>query len=58
MVIQINGKTRDVINIKRDLEEKEIEKLVISTKANKYLTGKKVVKTIFIKNKIVNYIIK
>ncbi len=59
MVIQVNGKTRDVLNIKRDLNEKEINKLTMnSSKANKHLENKKIIKTIFIKNKIINYIIK
>ena len=59
MVIQVNGKTRDVLNIKKDLNEKEINKLTMnSSKANKHLENKKIIKTIFIKNKIINYIIK
>ena len=58
MVIQVNGKTRDVLNIKKDLNEKEINKLTMnSSKANKHLENKKIIKTIFIKNKIINYII-
>ena len=59
MVVQINGKTRDVLNVKRNLAEVEIAELVKkSLKANKYIINKKVLKTIFIKNKIINYIVK
>ncbi len=59
MVIQINGKTRDVLNVKRNLEEAEIADLVNkSLKANKYIINKKILKTIFVKNKIINYIVK
>ena len=59
MVIQINGKTRDVLNVNRNLEETEINKLVNkSIKANKYILNKKILKTIFVKNKIINYIVK
>ncbi len=59
MVIQINGKTRDVITIKKNLDEGEIKGLVIkSSKANKHLVDKKIIKTIFVKNKIINYIVK
>ena len=59
MVVQINGKTRDVLNVKRNLEEAEIADLVNkSLKANKYIINKKILKTIFVKNKIINYIIK
>ncbi len=58
LVIQINGKTRDVISVKKDLEKTEIEKLSRNTKkVSKYLSQKKIVKTIFVKNKIVNYIL-
>jgi len=59
MVIQINGKTRDVLSIKKDISETELNKLIVkSSKANKYLLNKKIIKTIFVKNKIINYIIK
>ena len=40
MVVQINGKTRDVLNVKRNLEEAEIADLVNkSLKANKYIVN-------------------
>ena len=59
MVIQINGKTRDVLDIKRDLEEKDVNNLVNnSPKASKYVLNKEIIKVFFIKNKIINYIIK
>jgi leucyl-tRNA synthetase len=58
LVVQINGKTRDVLEIKKDLNENDINKLIKnSAKANKYLVNNKVIKTIFVKNKIINYII-
>ena len=58
LVVQVNGKTRDVIAIKKDLSELKINKLIKeSSKANKYLLDKKILKTIFVKNKIINYII-
>ena len=57
LVVQINGKTRDILEIKKDLNEEDINKLIKdSTKANKYLVNNKVIKTIFVKNKIINYI--
>jgi leucyl-tRNA synthetase len=59
MVIQVNGKTRDVVDIKKDLSEEEIFKITMNeTKAKKFLKGKKINKRIFVKNKIVNYLIK
>ena len=58
LAVQINGKTKDVINIKKDMDEKSINKLIYqSSKAKKHLNQKKVVKTIFVKNKIINYIL-
>jgi len=58
MVIQVNGKTRDVLNVEKNLKQAEIDKLIMkSSKANKHLVNKKIIKTIFIKNKIINYII-
>ena len=58
VAVQINGKTRDVINIKKDLMEKDVNNFIIkNSKANKYIEGKKAIKVIFVKNKIINYII-
>ena len=59
MVIQINGRTRDVLNVAKDISENDIENLIKkNSKAKKYLVDKKIIKTIFVKNKIINYIIK
>ncbi len=58
LAVQVNGKTRDIINVKKDTNEKEINKLIIkNSKASKYLIDKKVAKIIFVKNKIINFII-
>ena len=57
VAIQVNGKTRDVLVFKKDLSEKEINKIILSTsKAKKYIENSKILKTIFVKNKIINYI--
>ena len=57
--IQINGKTRDVVSIKKNANEDEVSKIVLTnSKANKFLQDKKIFKTIFVKDKIINYIIK
>ena len=56
--MQVNGKTKDVINVKKDMDEKAItQKIYQSSKAKKQLERKKVLKTIFVKNRIINYII-
>ena len=58
LAVQINGKTRDIITIKKDLDEKEIfNYITLNSKAKKYLIDKKIGKTIFVKNKIINYIL-
>ena len=57
--VQINGKTRDIINIKKDSEQERVDEIIKkSSKANKFLENKKILKIIFVKNKIINYIIK
>jgi leucyl-tRNA synthetase len=57
--IQINGKTREIIIIKKDLELSDCEiKVKESDKLKKFFDGKKIFKTIFVKNKIINYLIK
>ena len=57
--VQINGKTRDILTIKKDLEKDYImQSLINGSKAFKFIKDKKVLKTIFVKNKIINYIVK
>ena len=57
--VQINGKTRDIITIKKNLIQNQIEQIIKEkSKANKFLENKKIIKTIFVQNKIINYIIK
>ncbi len=58
IVVQVNGKKRDLIKFKKDTNEKDItNKVLKNSKASKYIEDKKIVKTIFIKNKIINYIV-
>ena len=58
LVIQVNGKTRDILNIKRDLKENDITLLVKkNSKAKKYIMDKKIIRTVFVENKIINYIV-
>jgi leucyl-tRNA synthetase len=57
-VVQINGKMRDILDIKRNLKVEDINKIVNKdSKAKKFLKDKKIIKTIFVNNKIINYII-
>ena len=44
--------------VKKDINEKEIYDLILKkSKAKKYIMDKKIARTIFIKNKIINYIV-
>ena len=57
--VQVNGKTRDIISIEKNAEQEKINKLVLDgSKAKKFIENKKIFKTIFVKDKIINYIIK
>ena len=59
IAIQINGKTRDVVNAKKDIEEQRMRNIVEKeSKAFKFIENKKILKIIFVKNRIINYIIK
>ncbi len=59
MVIQINGKTRDILKIEKNLTERDINKLINDqSKAKKYIADKNIIKTIFVKNRILNYIVR
>ena len=58
LAVQVNGRTKDIINVKKDMDEKTITQMIYqSSKAKKQLERKKVLKTIFVKNRIINYII-
>jgi len=59
IVVQINGKKRDLISTKKDIQEGDLMKeLKDSLKLKKFLDEGKIMKTIYIKNKIINLIIK
>ena len=58
IAVQINGKTRDIMTIKENLDQQDVKDLILNkSKAKKYIEGKNITKTIFVKNKIINYII-
>jgi len=57
--VQVNGKTKDILLVKKDSSELEIKDIVEkNSKANKFIKNSKISKTIFVKNRIINYIIK
>jgi len=58
VVIQINGKKRNIITVDNNIEEKFLVEKINSEKLiTKYLENKKITKIIYVKNKIINYII-
>ena len=59
IVIQINGKKRDILTTNKDIKENEVLEIINNnSKCSKYLKDKKIQKTIYIKNKLINIIIK
>ena len=59
LVIQINGKKRSIINILKGTEEgKLIKQVKNDLNIKKYLKNKNIIKSIFIKDKLINLIIK
>ena len=58
-VVQINGKKRGIINTNKEILEKDLFNLVKGdTKINKYIEDKKIIKTIFVPKKLINFIVK
>ena len=56
-VIQINGKTREILNLKKETREEELlDKVINNEKLNSYLNNKKIKRKIFIPNKLINII--
>ena len=59
IVIQINGKKRNIISVENNIEEKIlIKKISNEDLISKYLDNKKIAKIIYVKNRIINYIVK
>ena len=57
-VVQINGKKRALLNLIRNLDEKSILKEILeNNKTEKILKNKKIKKTIFVSNRLINIII-
>ncbi len=57
IIIQINGKVRDVIEVEAGISEKEIEKMALSRdKIQKWLENKKPKKVIYIPEKLINLV--
>ena len=58
LIIQINGKVRDKMEIKRELPEEEVkEKALSQTKIQEWLKGKEVKKVIYIPGRLINIVV-
>jgi leucyl-tRNA synthetase len=54
----MNGKTKKIIEVTKDIEESKVMDECLKLKnISEQLSGKNIVKTIFVKNKIINYLI-
>ncbi len=59
IVTQINGKKRKVFSINKSVDKKTlIENIKKDEQIKKYLDNKQIIKTIYIENKLINFIIK
>ena len=59
LVVQVNGKVRDKMEIPVNISEGDIKGLAIqSKKIEKYVDGKQVIKSIYVKNKLLNLVVK
>jgi leucyl-tRNA synthetase len=56
--VQINGQKETVISTDKDISQKEVEELAKNDpKISKLLVKKEVIKVIFIKNKLINFVV-
>ena len=59
VVIQINGKKRNLISVEKNLSKENIlSKIKESNLVDKYLKDKEIVKTIYVENRLINIILK
>ena len=59
MVIQVNGKTKKVIEVKRDVEENEVKNILKNHEnVSKILKQNDIERTIFVRNKLINFVLK
>ena len=59
IVVQVNGKVRDKIQVSPDIKEDDLkEEALASSKIKKYTDDKEVVKTIVVPQKLINIVVK
>jgi leucyl-tRNA synthetase len=58
IVLQVNGKIRSKLSVAKDTAEHELETLCLADdNVRKFIDGKKIVKKIIVKNKLVNLVV-
>jgi len=58
LIIQINGKVRDKIEVEADISEKTARELTLTReKVKKWIKGKEIKKVIFVPKKLINFVI-
>ena len=59
IAIQVNGRTKEVLEVDKDLSQKDIVEISKeNNKINKNLMNKDIIRIIFVKNKIINFLVK
>ena len=58
LIVQINGKMRDKIEVARDITEEEARQIVLAgEKVKKWLESKKIRKIIFVPGRLINLVV-
>ncbi len=58
LIIQVNGKLRDKIMVDAEIGEEEVKEMALSReKIKKWTEGKKILKTIFVKGRLLNIVV-
>ena len=58
-ILQVNGKLRSKLTVEKDTSEHDLEALCLADEnLKRHLDGKKLIKTIVVKNKLVNFVVK
>jgi leucyl-tRNA synthetase len=58
LIIQVNGKVRDKIEVEADIEEEKAKEIALSSeKIKKWTENKKIKKAIFVSGKLLNFVV-
>ena len=59
LVVQINGKKRAILRVKLDIEENTLFNMsLVLDNVKKFIENKKIIKKIYVKNKLINFVIR